>query len=70
MANKFKKGDKVKMINCGEAKFYEGQIWECRGDSFIVGEGVYRQELVFLVNFSGRFACQFLEKIEGQQNGK
>lgn len=56
--NTLKKGDKVIMINCGEANFYKGKIWECETHSF----SQIGNELVFLKGFSGSFLTKYLVK--------
>jgi hypothetical protein len=38
----FKKGDKVVMHTCVEAKRYDGEIWTCKTDEYTTGEGVYK----------------------------
>jgi hypothetical protein len=59
----FKKGDKVVMYNCYEAKIekYKDKIWTCQTDSFL-SKG--KEDVVFLENFSGYFACEYLKKQE------
>ncbi len=58
---KFKKGDKVKMVKCGEALMFKDKEWICRGDSF---KDKYNQfEVVFLENYAGWFWVEYLEKI-------
>jgi hypothetical protein len=59
--NTLKKGDEVKMINCGEATYYAGQTWICRTDSYKDKSG---DDVVFLENFSGCFLSKCLQKIE------
>ncbi len=56
----FKKGDKVVMHTCGEAKYYNGIVWTCSGDSYENNGG----ESVFLENFSGHFYCQYLQLVD------
>lgn len=58
--NTFKKGDKVIMINCGEAEFYKATQWTCQTNSFKDRGG---QDVVFLENFSGYFFSKYLKKI-------
>jgi hypothetical protein len=59
-----KVGDKVRMVNCGEADHYKDRIWVCRTDSFISKYGHEpKPELVFLEDFSGSFYCPYLEKV-------
>lgn len=61
----FKKGDKVKIVNCIEANFPENQkIWVCIGDSFTSASG---EEVVFLEGKRSYFCCEFLE-IFGAKN--
>ena len=57
---KFKQGDQVKMVNCGEAKHYEGKIWIVASDSFMSPS---KEEVVFLTEFSGYFLCDCLELV-------
>jgi len=59
-----KKDDKVVMHTCmeSEGKNYS-RIWSCETDEFIKGDGVYKQNLIFLEGFSGYFATEFLQKI-------
>lgn len=61
MQNKlhFKAGDKVKMINCIEAKIYKNTIWTCLTDSYIDKSN---DEVVFLDGFSGCFLVKYLQK--------
>lgn len=54
---KFKKGDKVVMVNCGESEHYAGKVWTCSGNSF---RDINKEEVVFLEGFSGSFHCRFL----------
>lgn len=57
-----KKGDKVKMINCGEAEYYPDKIWECRTDSFCPKN--YPDELVIMLEgYAGWFLCEYLQKV-------
>lgn len=59
MYKKFKKGDKVIMHTCGEAKYYDGKIWICSGDEFEQnGQG-----LVMLEDFSGAFLTKYLQYV-------
>jgi hypothetical protein len=61
---KFKKGDSVKMVNCGEAEHYKDKVWICRTDSFLENYGRPKQEVVFLEGFGGYFLCDFLQPIQ------
>lgn len=56
----FKKGDKVVMHTCHEATFekYKDKIWTCLTDSFL-NKG--KEEVVFLMGFSGFFSAKFLK---------
>jgi hypothetical protein len=57
-----KKGEKVVMHSCIEAKIpeYNGKIWTCKTDSFTDKANL---EVVFLEGFSGYFFCKFLQKV-------
>lgn len=55
-----KKGDKVKMHNCGEADFYPNKEWVCKTDSFKSHSGA---DVVFLEDYSGYFIVEFLKKV-------
>ncbi len=63
-----KKGDKVVMINCMEAKRHNGMVWECLTDSykresrFIPKDEV--DEEVFLQGFSGAFYVKYLQLVK------
>lgn len=59
-----KKGDKVVMHTCGEAKHYEGIVWTCRtGEQDLCGSPV-----VWLEGFSGGFASRYLRKVSEGEN--
>lgn len=58
-----KQGDKVVMHTCIESEKYNGRVWTCRTDEYTRGEGVYKQNLVFLEGFSGSFSTEFLQKV-------
>jgi len=58
-----KKGNKVVMHTCIEAEKYNGKIWTCKTDEYIKGEGIYKQNLVFLEGFSGCFSTEYLQKV-------
>ena len=62
----FKKGDKVVMFDCMEAKNPKnyGKIWECETDSF--KRSSKSNEVVFLKGFSGSFHCRFLQLVKIQ----
>lgn len=60
----FKKGDKVVMFDCGEAKHNNGKIWECFDDSYIDKKTNGNPELVFLKGFSGSFYCKYLQLVK------
>lgn len=62
-SEKLKKGDKVVMHTCGEAKTAAGKIWTCKTDQFTRGTGVYEQDSVFLEGYSGSFAPEFLQMV-------
>lgn len=58
-----KQGDKVVIHTCLESERYNGKIWTCKTDEFIRGEGVYKQNLIFLEGFSGSFSTDYLQKV-------
>lgn len=58
--NELKKGDKVVMHTCGEAEHHNGRIWECRSDE----QEMCGSKVIFLNQFSGAFACDFLQKVD------
>lgn len=62
LTNTFKKGDKVKMVNCYEATFeeYKNKTWTCLTTSHKDRSG---QDVVFLENFSGSFITKYLNLI-------
>lgn len=55
------KGDKVKMVDCLEARGREDVVWTCQTDSFKSCSG---HEVVFLENFSGYFLTEFLQRVK------
>lgn len=55
-----KEGDKVIMVNCGEAERYKDKIWVCRTDSFFP-KNYPTEEVVMLEGFAGWFLCKFLK---------
>lgn len=55
-----KKGDKVVMHTCLEAKRAKGKIWTCSTDSYMDKSN---QEVVFLDGFSGCFVVKFLQSV-------
>ena len=55
------KGDKVKMVECLEARGREDKVWTCQTDSFKCDAGV---EVVFLEGFSGFFWTKYLRKVK------
>jgi hypothetical protein len=57
-----KKGDKVVMFECMEAKHESnyGKVWECTCDSY----DNYGNEVVFLKGFSGFFSCKYLQLVK------
>ncbi|MEI3892300.1 MULTISPECIES: hypothetical protein [unclassified Bacillus (in: firmicutes)] len=59
-----KKGDKVVMHTCDEAKAYNGKIWTCKSDEFVQAEIPFEQNLVFLEGFSGSFCTQYLQVVK------
>jgi len=66
MTNKtetFKRGDKVVMHTCFEATLpkYKDKLWICETDSFM---NQSNQDVVFLENFSGYFATEFLQRVK------
>jgi len=58
-----KKGDRVVMHTCGEAEHYDGRIWTCSVDEYSTGEGIYKQNLVFLDGFGSSFLTKYLQKV-------
>lgn len=64
MKNKFKKGDKVVMFNCVEAKWVHncGKVWTCTTDSFFREKG--SDEKVFLYGRSGSISCKYLQLVK------
>lgn len=60
-----KKGELVVMHTCVEARNpkYEGRIWTCRTDQFTRGQGALAQDSVFLEDFSGSFAPEYLQRV-------
>lgn len=54
-----KKGDKVLMVNCGEAGFHKDRVWICRTDSFVEKHGD-KKDVVFLEGYGGYFLCECL----------
>lgn len=63
-----KKGDKVVMHTCEEAKVYNGKVWTCKSDEFIQGEKPFEQNLVFLEGFSGSFCTEYLQIVKEELN--
>lgn len=61
-----KKDDVVVMHTCGEAEHYDGKLWICKADEFTKGEGIYKENLVFLEGFSGSFSTKYLQKVDVQ----
>jgi len=59
----FKAGDIVVMHTCYEARMpkYKDKLWTCRTDSFL-SKG--NEEVVFLEDFSGYFAAEFLKRVQ------
>ena len=59
----FKAGDKVVMHTCCEARLpkYKDKLWTCQTDSFL-SKG--KEEVVFLEDFSGYFAAEFLQRVQ------
>jgi hypothetical protein len=57
----FKKGDKVKMVNCGEADHHGDKEWTCKTDSFKYPYGD-KDEMVFLEGKAGCFLTKCLTK--------
>lgn len=54
-----KKGDKVMMVNCGEADFHKDKVWVCRTDSFVEKHGD-KKDVIFLEGYGGYFLCECL----------
>lgn len=61
----YKKGDKVKMINCGEANCekYKDKVWTCKTDSRYLSKIESADEVVWLEDFSGCFCCKYLTRV-------
>lgn len=59
----FQAGDKVVMHTCCEARLpkYKDKLWICKTDSFL-SKG--KEEVVFLEDFSGYFATEYLQRIQ------
>lgn len=57
---KLKIGDKVKMVNCREAKTYEGVVWKCVSEPW----DCCGAKIIKLNGKSGGFDVSCLEKIE------
>lgn len=56
-----KKGDRVVMHSCGEAKHEDGKLWTCSTDSY---KGQGGSELVFLEGYSGSFLVKYLQVVK------
>lgn len=56
-----KKGDKVVMHTCVEAKYNNGKIWECSTTSYM-GKG--HKEVVNLNGFAGCFLTKYLQYVD------
>jgi hypothetical protein len=67
-----KKGDLVKLENCGEAPLYEGQVFKVTSDVWNLGESeVVRLESTTTDKIFEAFAVEFLKKVnEGDNNEK
>lgn len=63
-----KKGDKVVMHTCDEAKVYNGKVWTCKSDEFIQGKKPFEQNLVFLEGVSGSFCTEYLQIVKEELN--
>lgn len=63
-----KKGNKVVMHTCDDAKVYNGKVWTCKSDEFVQGEKPFEQNLVFLEGFSGSFCTQYLQVVQEELN--
>lgn len=59
MGKGLKPGDKVKMVNCAEAKSNQDKVWTVRSDPW----EVCGSEVVLLEGKSGGFATRFLRKV-------
>jgi len=57
-----KPGDKVKMVNCYEARLEKNQdkVWTVRSEPWKLGHG---EEVILLEGKSGGFATKFLQKV-------
>lgn len=57
-----RKGDKVVMHTCIEAKSHDGKVWTCRTDEQKLHEK-HNYTVVWLEGFSGCFAAKYLQKV-------
>lgn len=56
-------GDTVQMVNCPEAKRHQNKLWKVTwGPLFMCGTWV-----VWLKDYSGAFACEYLQRIKTQK---
>ena len=62
MRTQLKPGDKVKMVDCAEARLekYRDRIWEVDSEPW----NLCGSEVVLLQGFRGGFATKFLRKVE------
>jgi hypothetical protein len=60
MAKNLKSGEKVIMINCGEAEHYEGKVWVTRSEPWML----CGSEVILIKGFSGGFATDCLARVE------
>ncbi|MCL5117052.1 MAG: hypothetical protein M1272_07880 [Firmicutes bacterium] len=58
-----KRGDRVRMVRCGEAEQFGDRIWVCATDEFESGHSLV-QRLVGLEGFSGTFLAECLELVD------
>lgn len=55
----FNVGNRVRMVNCREAKIYKGKTWEVRSEPWKCGDTI----VVLLKGKSGGFDVRCLEQI-------
>lgn len=59
MAKNLKKGEKVKMVDCGEADHYRDRVWITRSETWIL----CGSEVILLEGKAGGFATECLERV-------
>ena len=57
-----KKGDKVVMHTCIEAKAHDGTVWTCTTDEY-QQYSEHSYTVIMLEGFSGSFATKYLQKV-------